>query len=185
MSGAPEDGAKAAGGSDTQSSADARARTPLVRQYREALRRYFERRLRNRADAEDLTQEVLVRLLRQQALAAKSRPGYIFVAARSVLVDHVRHTRVRALGALAENADVNVESPSAEQVYVAQERVASVMRLVEQLTPRAREVFLMHRVDGLSYSEIARTLGVGIGTVEKHMSAALLYLIKHTDGAEQ
>lgn len=164
-----------AGGNDA-SEADA-----LVRQYREPLKRFFERRLRDRADAEDLAQEVLLRLARQHSLVRQTRPAYIFLTARSVLLDRVRRNRVRERGDLHENDENALEVPSAERVYSAQERVQRVSQLMADLTPRVRQVFMMHRVEGLAYTEIAQALGITMSTVEKHMSAALRFLVQHAD----
>jgi RNA polymerase sigma factor (sigma-70 family) len=151
----------------------------LVRQYREPLKRFFERRLRDRADAEDLAQEVLLRLARQHSLVRQTRPAYIFLTARSVLLDRVRRNRVRERGALHEGDESQLEVASAERVYSAQERVERVEKLLAALTPRARQVFMMHRVEGMGYTEIAQALGITMSTVEKHMSAALRFLVQH------
>lgn len=155
----------------------------LSRRYRLPLLRFFERRLHNRADAEDLAQEVLLRLARQRTRIANPRPAYIFLAARSVLLDKVRKDRLRQRYAIASQpGDENiVEAPSAERVYSARERVERVHDLMAGLTPRARQVFVMHRIDGLTYSEIAQALGIALSTVEKHMIAALHYLVQHAD----
>jgi RNA polymerase sigma factor (sigma-70 family) len=164
---------------DGQSEAEA-----LVGHYREPLRRFFERRLRNRADAEDLTQEVLVRLTRQRLLIRQTRPAYIFLTARSVLLDQLRRNRVRALGDQHQEDDALIEAPSAERVCVAQERVQRVSQLMERLTPRTRQVFTMQRIEGLTYTQIAHALGITMGTVEKHMTAALRFLVQHLDEIE-
>jgi RNA polymerase sigma-70 factor (ECF subfamily) len=153
----------------------------LVRQYREPLKRFFERRLRDRTDAEDLAHEVLLRLARQHSLVRQTRPAYIFLTARSVLLDRVRRNRVRERGDLHENDESALEVPSAERVYSAEEGIRRVSQLMEELTPRARQVFMMHRVEGLAYTEIARALGITMSTVEKHMSAALRFLVQHAD----
>lgn len=171
----------AALGADGNGASEADA---LVRQYREPLKRFFERRIRDRADAEDLAQEVLLRLARQHSLVRQTRPAYIFLTARSVLLDRVRRNRVREQGGLHENDESQLEGPSAERVYLAQERVARVEKLLEELTPRAREVFMMHRVEGLAYTEIAQALGITMSTVEKHMSAALRFLVQHAHEIE-
>lgn len=155
----------------------------LSHRYRVPLVRFFERRLHNRADAEDLAQEVLLRLARQQTRIANPRPAYIFLAARSVLLDKVRKDRLQQRFVTeSQPGDENiVDAPSAERVYSARERVERVNHLIARLTPRTREVFVMHRIDGLTYSEIAQALGIALSTVEKHMIAALHYLVQHSD----
>jgi len=165
--------------------ADADA-SSLTRRFRDALRRYFQRRLGDPAEAEDLAQEVLLRLTRrQQTLHSsgdqpKTQTAYIFAVARSVLTDKLRRDQVRERSAHCdlENA-AGMEVPSAERVYSAQERIERVSRLMQGLSPRAREVFMMHRVEGLSYSEIAGSLSIAVSTVEKHMIAALRFLVEH------
>jgi RNA polymerase sigma-70 factor (ECF subfamily) len=169
---------------DVTADGDASEADALVRQYREPLKRFFERRLRDRADAEDLAQEVLLRLTRQHSLVRQTRPAYIFLTARSVLLDRVRRNRVRERGDLHESGELALEVPSAERVCSAQERVVRVEKLLEALTPRARQVFMMHRVEGLAYTEIAQALGITMSTVEKHMSAALRFLVHHANEIE-
>jgi RNA polymerase sigma-70 factor (family 1) len=51
-----------------------------------------------------------------------------------------------------------------------------IQQLVDQLTPRQREVFLLSREEGLSYEEIARHMGIGFETVKYHMAEALKFL---------
>lgn len=155
----------------------------LSHRYRLPLVRFFERRLHNRADAEDLAQEVLLRLARQRTRIANPRPAYIFLAARSVLLDKVRKDRLqlRYVTDSQPGDESIVDVPSAERVYSARERVERVNYLIARLTPRTRQVFVMHRIDGLTYSEIAQALGIALSTVEKHMIAALHYLVQHSD----
>src|SRR5262245_35781052 len=94
----------------------------LVRQYREHFKRFFERGRRDRPEAEDLAHEVLLELARQNSFAIQARPAYIFLTARSVLLDNVRRNRVRErICALHENHESAMEVPSAERVYSAQE----------------------------------------------------------------
>jgi RNA polymerase sigma-70 factor (ECF subfamily) len=47
---------------------------------------------------------------------------------------------------------------------------------VQHLTPRTREVFILHRVDELTYTEIAARLGISVSTVEYHIMRALVHL---------
>jgi RNA polymerase sigma factor (sigma-70 family) len=160
----------------------------LARRYRAALRRYFERRLPDPTEAEDLAQEVLLRLTARQATDAdprKTLTSYIFLTARSVLMDKLRRDRVRERGAHCELENAgHMEVPSAERVYSGQEQIERVSQLMAGLTPRVREVFMMHRVEGLAYSDIARALGISVSTVEKHMIAALRFLLQHAQELE-
>lgn len=166
------------------SAADRSEADVLVGQYREPLRRFFERRLRNRTDAEDLTQEVLTRLARRRLLIRQTRPAYIFLTARSVLLDQVRRNRVRTLSRQPQEDEALMEAPSAERVCAAQERMQRVSQLMEQLTPRTRQVFTLQRIEGLTYTEIAQALGITMGTVEKHMTTALRFLVQRLDEIE-
>lgn len=170
---------------------DARSSTAtLAQRYRSALKRYFERRLRDSSEAEDLAQEVLLRLTIRQSASqdgppAETRTSYVFATARGVLTDKIRRDQVRARAAHCDledpaiKNDGDMEVPSAECVYSSQERIQRLAQLLEAMSPRAREVFTMHRIEGLPYSEIAAALGIAVSTVEKHMISALRLLMQH------
>jgi RNA polymerase sigma-70 factor (ECF subfamily) len=64
-------------------------------------------------------------------------------------------------------------SPLQDEVLISRHRLERLLAGMEQLTPRTREVFLMHRLDGLRYREIAEELGISQSAVEKHMSRAI------------
>ena len=65
---------------------------------------------------------------------------------------------------------------SPEVCLVHREELARVRRAVDELPPRCREVFLLHKVAGLSYKEIALQLGISKNTVMVHMVKALAFL---------
>lgn len=163
----------------------------LARRYRNALKRFFSRKLRDPTEAEDLVQEVLLRLtVKLRSGGSSSSPlktgtSYIFLTARSVLMDKLRRDRVREHDAHCglEEA-VAMEVSSAECVYSAEERVERISRLMQDFSPRVHEVFIMHRVEGLAYSEIAKALGISVSTVEKHMIAALRFLMHQAAEAQ-
>lgn len=77
-----------------------------------------------------------------------------------------------------------MEAPSAERVCAAQERMQRVSQLMERLTPRTRQVFSLQRIEGLTYTEIAQALGITMGTVEKHVTTALRFLMQRLDEIE-
>ena len=61
-------------------------------------------------------------------------------------------------------------------------RLERVREGISRLTPRTREVFLMHRLDDMKYREIAERLGISQSAVEKHIAKAALFLTEWTEG---
>ncbi|HEX8900197.1 RNA polymerase sigma factor [Vitreimonas sp.] len=148
-----------------------RHRTPLIR--------YFLRRGMSAATSEDLTQEAFTRLL---ALADKSHilnlEAYLFQIAGSVLTDHLRRRRVRGAGAHLplENAPLDAEVLTPARVLEGREAIARAAAALAELRPKTREIFLLNRMDGLSYTQIAVRFGISPSAVEKHMIKALSHL---------
>lgn len=68
-----------------------------------------------------------------------------------------------------------------ERSLIGAQRLRRVMATIDTMPPKRREVFLLHRVEELTYPQIARQLGVSIKTVEKHMHLAMLQLSETDD----
>jgi RNA polymerase sigma factor (sigma-70 family) len=68
------------------------------------------------------------------------------------------------------------------EVLAARERLQKVLAGLESLGPRTREIFLLHRLDGLKYREIAAQLGITVSAVEKHIAKATLFLVTWVEG---
>ncbi|NUQ17210.1 MAG: sigma-70 family RNA polymerase sigma factor [Sphingomonas sp.] len=68
-----------------------------------------------------------------------------------------------------------IADPLVDQVATLEQRdtLRRLEHAVEQMKPRTREIFLAHRVDGLSYTEIAERMGLSVKGVEKQMSKAI------------
>ncbi len=149
----------------------------LVRQYQMVLLRYFMKRLHNEADAEDLTQEVFIRMAQQGRIGQVDHmEAYLFQIASNLLRDRARReaTHHAQSHVSLEDAGYEGEVPSEERVYEGREALEAFLETLNVMPPRRRMVFLMHRFMGLSYGAIALRLGVSVGMVEKHMTRALL-----------
>jgi len=149
----------------------------LVRRYQSALLRYFSKRISNRADAEDLVQEVFIRIARQgNTTNIDHVEAYLFQTASNLLRDRARReaTHHASQHISFEDSGYEGESPSEERVYEGREAIEQFLEVVAGMPPRRRMVFLMHRFMGLSYGAIALRLGISASVVEKHMSRALL-----------
>jgi RNA polymerase sigma-70 factor (ECF subfamily) len=143
------------------------------------LRRFVRGRVATREDAEDVIQEAYLRVLRYSAdHAVESQERLLFSAAKNLAVDarRRRFVRTRTATDYAVLESCTQTWPDAHEVVYASQRLNKVEMAVAQLPPRCREVFLIHRLDGLSYSQIAVQLGISVSAVEKHMARACLLL---------
>ncbi|ULQ47669.1 sigma-70 family RNA polymerase sigma factor [Flagellatimonas centrodinii] len=149
----------------------------LARRYRGALVSYFSKRLSNTSDAEDLTQEVFIRMARHQHVDDIAHiESYLFQTASNLLRDYLRRSVTHHVTdhVSIEDCGYDGEVPSEERVYEGRAALDDFMALLDELPPRRREVFLMHRFMGMSYGAIALKLGISVSVVEKHMMKALL-----------
>lgn len=143
------------------------------------LRRFVRGKVASREDAEDVIQEAYLRVLRYSAdHEVESRERLLFSAARNLAVDNGRRraVRVRTATDYAVLEATTQTWPNADEVVYASQRLNKVEAAVAQLPPRCREVFLLNRLDGLSYTQVAAHLGISVSAVEKHMARACLLL---------
>jgi RNA polymerase sigma factor (sigma-70 family) len=75
-----------------------------------------------------------------------------------------------------------VEYLSPERVLVSKDAMADVLRTLDELGPRTRDIFVLFRLERMKQKEIAALLGIGRSTVEKHVVKAMLYLAAHNGG---
>lgn len=148
------------------------------RRYGPELQHYLLRRLRRSQDAEDVVQEVFMRLLRiGHGEFVRNPRAYIYGIALHV----VREFRVRAekagtwLTFEPEAVRELAEYPDEVRPDDIPDRL-SLQRQLEQalarLPPAYRTIFLLHKRDGYSYEEIARQLGLSVHTVDKYLVRA-------------
>lgn len=154
---------------------------------RDAIGRFLSARLGSRDEAEDVLQDLFLRLGRVEAAGDLRDPAaYIFRMALNLARDR-RRERGRASARDAQWVNTNyqmagnepvLDQPSAETAYNARQRIAAVQRALESLSPQCRRVFQLHKFEGLSHQEVAERTGITRSTVEKHMNTALKHLIQ-------
>lgn len=160
-------------------------RTQLSARFHGPLLAFFRRRLQDRSEAEDLTQEVLLRIVRMVALEQIERAeSFVFKIAINLLRDRRRRS-VRAGNpgfvpieeALAGGVeDRLVEDLSPERVLLSREALADVLRSLDELGERTRNIFILFRLENMKQKEIAALYGIAQSTVEKHVMKAVLHL---------
>src|SRR4051812_20798920 len=155
---------------------------PVSRQFWNRLIRQVRSRTRGRADAEELLHAAYLRLMRYRAQQTVENVGAFLVrTAVNIGVDNYRHDRFIA-DVSPDEMDICENSPLQDEVLAARARLERVREGLSRLTPRTREIFLMHRLDDMKYREIAEQLGISQSAVEKHIAKAALFLTEWTEG---
>ena len=158
------------------------ADVPVSRDLWNRLIKEVRARTRGRSDAEELLHAAYLRLLRYRAQQTVENVGAFLVrTAVNIGVDNYRHDRFIA-DVAPENAGLCENSPLQDEVLAARARLERVRQGLSRLTPRTREIFLMHRLDDMKYREIAERLGISQSAVEKHIAKAALFLTEWTEG---
>jgi len=157
------------------------AEIPLGRALWSDLIRQIARRSRSRTEAEDLLHSAYLRLARYSKEHPIADPAAFLVrTAFNISIDNHRHEKI--LQNQAEASEVEDAAPLQDEVLAARVRLARVKAGLNKLTPRTREIFLMHRLNNLKYHEIASRLGISVSAVEKHIAKAVLFLTEWTEG---
>jgi RNA polymerase sigma-70 factor (ECF subfamily) len=148
----------------------------LFRQFYPALCSFVVQYVRSRAVAEELVQDLFLRLWERRESWQDAMPSrsYLYQAARNRAFDHIKRQRVaeRESLELVEETD----PPAAEAELDAQDLRAALDRAIEQLPPRTREVFVLSKGHGLTYPQIAEALTISVKTVEAQMTRAFRIL---------
>lgn len=140
-----------------------------------ALMRYLLRWWPHRDDAADLRQDVYVRVYEAAAIALPQQPkSLLFTAARNLMTDRWRRSRVVPLEALGEvdAPHVPMDEITPDRRLAAQRELRALVRAFDRLPARRREVLWLRRVEELPVRDIAERLGITPKTAENHLALA-------------
>lgn len=149
---------------------------PVYLSLRQRLLATISRLVRSQAAAEDLTQDTFVRLWERRSVPVDPAhlKNYVLRTGRNLALDFQRRERISPFIQGLEHLEfIADQAPTPEDIAAAREKLHALSVAVEALPPRARQVFVMARIDGLTYVEISEKLGISPKTVFSHMVAAL------------
>lgn len=176
--------------SGTAPSASAGSATPadfdrFVHEHRPMLVAFLRRRVSD-DDAQDVAQETMVRLMRYAGQPVEALRPLMYRIGLNVLTDRGRRDASRLAHAHVSLEDdtftLPSEEPGQEDRVAHQQALVAVRAAVLRLPPRCREVYLLNRIEDMSYTEIARHCGISVKAVEKHIGKALSLLRMHLRG---
>lgn len=155
----------------------------LYRDHHGWLAGWLRRKLGNGHDAADLAHDTFLRILAARNAAAIEEPRkYLATIAKGLVVDRFRRQSIEAawLETLAARPEPLAISPETRALIL--ETLLAIDRMLDELGPRAREIFHLAQFEGLTYAAIGERLGVSVTTVKKHLARALAHCLILAEG---
>lgn len=154
------------------------------RRWRPALMAFFMRRVGVHAEAEDLTQEVFVRLLQGGDTVAKSPDAYVFQVAANLLRDRARRAKVRDdyRESIAQIGDLELDTIDPHRIAVGRAALGAVTAAIADLPERTRMIFTLYKIEQIDLDTIAESYGISRSGAKKHVIKAMAAIMQRTRG---
>ena len=160
--------------------------SPLIRAFferRENLILFLAARTRDKSTAEDLVQDLYLKLAELDPTAEVRAPeALLYRMAANLMVDHVRSTQRSSRRSAEWRTESTLggrdmaQEPVADEVVMAKERVRQLAAAVAALPPQMGRAFRLHKLEGMSQAQTAQAMGVSVKMVEAHVAAAIKQL---------
>lgn len=149
--------------------------------HRQELQAYLTNMLKDTETAADLTQEAFLRYAEQNSASGanvENARSYLYRTAHNLAIDHVRQKARQKTDPSDHDdmADIADDQPTQEEQADARQKLGRLQTVVAELPERTRQIFVLNRVEGLSYAETAEQLGISESSVQKHLAKALLHV---------
>jgi len=148
--------------------------------YFRRIQRLLLRRGNTRAEAEDLVQEAFLKMHEYCLKGGDVRQTEAFLVRTALRLGiNARRDAHRDLYTDDDVEEVTLvidTNPTPDEVVAADQCLERMRDALDAVSRKTREVFFMHRLDGMSYTEIARHMGVTVSAIEKHIATALATL---------
>lgn len=145
--------------------------------------RFLTRKLKSAEDAEDVAQNAFIRIQRLAEKGQLDNPkAYLYQTASNLAIDQLRREKLHSSYVQSEvsrqlaneealGSPTNAHSP--ERVLAARQDLVEMRRAISSLPLKCRQAFILHRVKGLTYTEIAQDMAISVSSVEKYILQAL------------
>jgi RNA polymerase sigma-70 factor (ECF subfamily) len=158
------------------SKGDTLAFTELYNRHKDKLYSFSMDMVGSPEKANDLVHDVFLKIWEQRS-SLKGKEvfsGYLYTMVRNFCIDHFRKFARESLinRKLAENGKENFETPESDLLY--RDLQNKVQQAINNLPPRQKEIYILHREERLKYNEIAQKLNLSVSTVENHFSRAMV-----------
>lgn len=155
----------------------------LFQEFEWKIRSIIAQNVRNRHDAEDILQEVFVRILAAPTINPDHPVAYICTLTRNICTDFHRSYNLRKnVEYVPDVGDEDFQDRHAERasdvcdIHSAEEHINLLLKVADGLPAKKRRIFLLRKIYGFSQKEIAAGLGISENTVEQHLTKAVLWI---------
>lgn len=155
---------------------DQRSFVLLVEQHTPVIYAHVLTYIKNASRAEEITQDIFMKVWkhREELPAITNFRGYLYVMTRNSTISAFRAKMVTWEEAQKDELETSNLNPAGVMEF--RQLSETLMLGVKLLPPRRKQVFTMSRFDGMSYEEIAATLGISKSAVNQHIVEALVFL---------
>lgn len=140
----------------------------------ERLERQIARRIGNRSIARDLVHDIFLRFCERAGELRGNPSAFMARSARNIAIDHLRREKLRSAHAATGCTQFAPGDPAFDALLARQSGDA-VRNAIQNLPKTTRRLFLMNRVQGLTFQEIASICGMSERNVAKHMAKAVAH----------
>lgn len=156
----------------------------LYREEAPRLLRSLTRRTADRDDARDMVHEIFCRVARLGAggpLRLDRPQAYLGRIATNLLRDRAKQASRHTAASHFPADEGQIAGTDQQRLLESRDMLMRVEAAMLKLRPKTREIFMAHRIDGLSYAEIAERTGLSVKGVEKQMSKAIAQIDRMLD----
>lgn len=153
--------------------------TEEILTYQGLHRAYALKLVKNRDEAEDLVQEAYARLFRLENWDRITNPhAFTMRILHNEAMERFRRADVVAIdrGASLNALEPVDDDPRPDAIFFARREYQHVLKMMDSLPERCREVIRLRRIEGLSPKEVAEKMDISVSTVEKHLTKGLRLL---------
>lgn len=144
----------------------------LHKEYGKSVRNFIYYKCGNLEQAEDIVQEAYIKLWENcKSIVLEKAKSFLYTVSQRLMIDQIRHEKVHLNFIKEKLSEETRMDPSF--FLIEKEFKEELERAISDLPEKQREVFLLNRIDKMSFEQIAEALEISVKAVEKRMHNAL------------